>query len=664
MMNIRAFILSALTVFAVGTAMAQPRGAEPVVPGSKGNLPALNSSIPQAEEGRFGALGITEINTTISLFSGDVYSRPYAELSYLDPKQFGGEYYTLEHRESKIGTWETVENYENIMVADDTWYDGVHHAYTISVYFDKEWGDTDYRLVLHGGDKDGWISNEITAIYPRVFGSKMGSTYSNVQENLYVGMTISTLEHGMIVYYDPYDWNVSNSYDFDCPYYSFSWYRRNPNTYEMTLIQGATSQEYTTTAEDIGYEIVGVTRGDDEHVAAYTELSHGLCQVAIQGCPGYVANDCFVLNTDYILPNGGKDIGQILDYDAPAEPLADGVIEEIKPGQYLFHVGLEEMRGLCLGYTVPGYQLTFLYDFGYEDEETGQYITRYVYREAQIIPDRYLRTLQIKPLLNEEAVATTIDILGKNAYGKFGIVATLTPEEAENGVFSTELYQGKYYVKAHQTEETMETYYPDALVWSDASLIEPESESWEEDWQPTCATINMVAAPAPLTGTCVIEGTITVVGKARTRSGEASTYTVYLKDKATGKIVAQTQTDANGNYKFENVPIGEYIIVPNVDGYKAASPVAVAVTQENQTVSNADCKVTKVSTSEIFNEEGSEEETLAGDADGNGTVDVNDITLIVKYLLGESVTINMANADYNQDGNVDVADIIAIVNKL
>ena len=71
-----------------------------------------------------------------------------------------------------------------------------------------------------------------------------------------------------------------------------------------------------------------------------------------------------------------------------------------------------------------------------------------------------------------------------------------------------------------------------------------------------------------------------------------------------------------------------------------------------------------MSTSEIFNEEGSEEETLAGDADGNGTVDVNDITLIVKYLLGESVTINMTNADYNQDGNVDVADIIAIVNKL
>ena len=65
---------------------------------------------------------------------------------------------------------------------------------------------------------------------------------------------------------------------------------------------------------------------------------------------------------------------------------------------------------------------------------------------------------------------------------------------------SFEVFQGKYYVRARKTEGTMETYYPNVQLWSEAKQIEPEPMSWEEDWKPTSVSIAMQAAPAPLTG--------------------------------------------------------------------------------------------------------------------------------------------------------------------
>ena len=61
--------------------------------------------------------------------------------------------------------------------------------------------------------------------------------------------------------------------------------------------------------------------------------------------------------------------------------------------------------------------------------------------------------------------------------------------------------------------------------------------------------------------------------------------------------------------------------------------------------------------------EGSEEETLLGDANGDGVVDVADVVAIVNYILnkpGESF--NEKAADVNDDGVIDVADVVAVVN--
>ena len=58
-------------------------------------------------------------------------------------------------------------------------------------------------------------------------------------------------------------------------------------------------------------------------------------------------------------------------------------------------------------------------------------------------------------------------------------------------------------------------------------------------------------------------------------------------------------------------------------------------------------------------------QTLPGDVDGNGIVDMSDVSLLFSYLNGGNVTLSeqgLANADANGDGTVNVMDITAIFN--
>lgn len=54
---------------------------------------------------------------------------------------------------------------------------------------------------------------------------------------------------------------------------------------------------------------------------------------------------------------------------------------------------------------------------------------------------------------------------------------------------------------------------------------------------------------------------------------------------------------------------------------------------------------------------------MPGDADGDGTVDVADIVMVINYIMGkDNLTIITDAADYDADGIIDVADIVGIVN--
>ena len=56
---------------------------------------------------------------------------------------------------------------------------------------------------------------------------------------------------------------------------------------------------------------------------------------------------------------------------------------------------------------------------------------------------------------------------------------------------------------------------------------------------------------------------------------------------------------------------------------------------------------------------------LRGDVNGDGSVNIIDVTALINYLLGGSASdINMTAADCNTDGSVNITDVTALINYL
>ncbi|MBR5101534.1 MAG: dockerin type I repeat-containing protein [Muribaculaceae bacterium] len=54
---------------------------------------------------------------------------------------------------------------------------------------------------------------------------------------------------------------------------------------------------------------------------------------------------------------------------------------------------------------------------------------------------------------------------------------------------------------------------------------------------------------------------------------------------------------------------------------------------------------------------------LLGDVDGDGTVGVTDVTVLINYILGDKVTVFIKeNADINFDNDIDVVDVTGLIN--
>ena len=56
--------------------------------------------------------------------------------------------------------------------------------------------------------------------------------------------------------------------------------------------------------------------------------------------------------------------------------------------------------------------------------------------------------------------------------------------------------------------------------------------------------------------------------------------------------------------------------------------------------------------------------TSTGDVDGNGAVNISDVTTLIDYLLNNDTVINRENADIDGDGEVTTADVELLVKRL
>ena len=56
---------------------------------------------------------------------------------------------------------------------------------------------------------------------------------------------------------------------------------------------------------------------------------------------------------------------------------------------------------------------------------------------------------------------------------------------------------------------------------------------------------------------------------------------------------------------------------------------------------------------------------LRGDVNGDGSVNISDVTTLIDYLLtGNASGISLSGADCNQDGSINISDVAALIDRL
>ncbi len=56
---------------------------------------------------------------------------------------------------------------------------------------------------------------------------------------------------------------------------------------------------------------------------------------------------------------------------------------------------------------------------------------------------------------------------------------------------------------------------------------------------------------------------------------------------------------------------------------------------------------------------------MKGDVNGDGNVNISDVTALINYLLsGNDSNIQPDNADMNSDGGINISDVTTLINKL
>ena len=142
--------LVVLIALAVNTAMAQNHHmATPVEPGSKGNLPTLPARPAEAEEGHFGGLELDHQTMNGIILNG--YDTYEGWRRFPKPTEYEADYYTLQYRQVGTDDWKT-------WIGSD---DQPYHFEGDTACPSLDYMEIEFRLKIHGGPKDGYISNVV-----------------------------------------------------------------------------------------------------------------------------------------------------------------------------------------------------------------------------------------------------------------------------------------------------------------------------------------------------------------------------------------------------------------------------------------------------------------------------------------------------------------------
>lgn len=453
-----------------------------VVPGSKGKLPMV-AEIAPAPVGMLPILELNEVGFEPLIINGYVNIR--ADIRFPMVSEVGCDYYTIQYRNHGDGVWATLEENGNERHFDDRAVGMPMYIYSV----------TDYRLVIHGGEYDGYVSNVVTAYPISMYSRYTGWNESPTIEHCMVGIPVGDeMSFSAETYKDGKFLKYSTEENPD--YFTYQWYRRNPNTMDMEAIAGATDSIYTPTLEDAGYQLVLDVHGDKVH--ADFMLRHplnGVVSVPVKASVAYVGNDGFVLNTDYVVPNPEKMITRTISWSEEAAEFDPSCISERKPGEVAFRMPLQDCNYGIFDFTNPAYFLTFVYP-GMDWMTGGDW-----YREVQLMTDRYRASLGVKAQVGEASVPTVIEVIGKNIDDQLAVIEQKSYAGGDSVNFDLFSVQ-PYYLRAQATDNAAATYYPSSLTLEGAT---PVQLTMEDMWNPRIFTINLldkatavdgIAAPA------------------------------------------------------------------------------------------------------------------------------------------------------------------------
>mgnify|MGYP002521575348 CR=1 FL=1 len=465
----------AVLLFSAVTAIAQPTPIA-VEPGSKGPLPTVADIDKTLPANQFVGLQLDRVTLTGTIINDRYYYETW--LSFPEAANLGGDYYTLEY--TPTNTWETFSNSN----------EAVHFTYTSAIPSTPP-GVMNYRLRMHGGDKDGYVSNVIT-VNPHTGGKPTHvSGWATENDDMFILVGREQMKN---FYFSVDAHDTSNGkmeeYTQDSEYMRFQWYRRNPYNYDMAAINGATKLTYTPTLDDVGYELVLEITGDNNHCGFTFRhplygVYNGIVSIPVNSSVSYYGPDGVILNTDYVLSNPAKQLVYVEDTGETA-PLPATILTK-KPGQYAIicpdSVYMSWYETDLAGDT---YKLTTQYLVDWGDEQGEQLWIR----EVQFsLADRYMAPLTVCTVLDGTPVQATVDVLGPDINGNIVVKVTATTDENGTVTFDEGLYTlgDGYYVRASATGQS-DVYYPGVSSMTQAVLVKPGQD---EEWNPVAITIDL-----------------------------------------------------------------------------------------------------------------------------------------------------------------------------
>ena len=124
-------------------------------------------------------------------------------------------------------------------------------------------------------------------------------------------------------------------------------------------------------------------------------------------------------------------------------------------------------------------------------------------------------------------------------------------------------------------------------------------------------------------------------------------YATVLPTNTTNKNVAWSSSDESV------VTVTSHGVVK---GYTPGTAIITAATTDGTNLT-AQCIVTVVP--------GGGSDPQIGDVDGDGRINIDDLTALINYLLtGDTSSINLENADVDNDGRINIDDVTALINML